>query len=287
MILVADSGSTKCDWRLVSEDKSFIDFKTMGINPFFHDEIIIEQELSRSPDVIKHKEDVLSIFFYGAGSSSDHYKAVVERGLKRVFLNADIFVGHDLEGAAYAAWSGEPSITCILGTGSNSCFFDGKECTEAVPALGYILGDEGSGSYFGKQVLRDFLYEKLPIEMSEGLAQDLKLNKALIFENVYQKANSNVYLASFMKFIARFRDTDYVSTMMRQGFQDFVNTHIKCYDNYQDVKTNFVGSVAFHFKDTLEEVCKKENVNIGNVIKKPIDGLVDFHFTYMPEKIRF
>ena len=287
MILIADSGSTKCDWRIVKEDRSSVDFKTMGINPFFHNELVIEAELRKSENVTTYKDGILSIFFYGAGSSSDHYKSIVERGLRKVFVNADIHIGHDLNGAAYAAWNGEPNITCILGTGSNSCFFDGKELIEAVPALGYILGDEGSGSYFGKQLLRDHLYKRLPIKMSESLAEDLKINKSVIFENVYQKEHANVYLASFMKFIANFRNTEYVTFMIQNGFQDFVNTHVKCFDNYQDVKTNFIGSVAFHFSQILEDVCKRENIVLGEIIKKPIDGLVDFHFKYMPEKIRF
>lgn len=287
MILIADSGSTKCDWRIVKEDRTTVDFKTMGMNPFFHNELVIETELMRSDDVVRHKEDILSIFFYGAGSSSNHYKAIVERALRKVFPNADIFIGHDLDGAAYAAWRGEPNITCILGTGSNSCFFDGKLLTEAIPALGYILGDEGSGSSFGKHLLRDHLYKKLPANISESLEQDLKLDKALIFKNVYQMEHANVYLASFMKFIANFKNSEYVKNMMQKGFLDFVNTHIKCFKNFRDVKTNFIGSVAFHFSDTLQEVCTRENVVLGEIVEKPIDGLVDFHFKYMPEKIRF
>jgi len=287
MLLVADSGSTKCDWRLVKEDKTELDFHTMGINPFFHDEIIIETELRRSQEVLKYHSDVLSVFFYGAGSSSDYYKSIVQRGLSRIFTNSEIIVDHDLNGAAYSTWNGKPGITCIIGTGSNSCYFDGNNLAEKIPALGYILGDEASGSYHGKKLLTDYLYKRLPQEIYDALKNELKITKASIFENVYQKPHANVYLASFMKFIARFKEHQYVIEMIDEGFKNFVNTHIKCFDKHKEVPSHFVGSVAYHFQDQLKRICKDAGVEVGNVIKKPIDGLVDFHFKYMNEKLRF
>jgi len=287
MLLVADSGSTKCDWRLVKEDRTEINFHTMGINPFFHDEMFIESELRRTKEIIEYKNDVLCIFFFGAGSSSDYYKSIVERGLSRVFVNSEIVVDHDLNGAAYSTWNGNPGITCIIGTGSNSCYFDGNFVSEKVPALGYILGDEASGSYHGKKLLTDYLYDKLPSEIKTALQDDLKVSKASIFENVYQKPNANVYLASFMKFIGRFRSHEYVQNMVLKGFRHFIQEHIKCFDNHKNVPSHFVGSVAFHFQDELKQVAKEEGIEVGKIIKKPIDGLVDFHFKYMNEKIRF
>lgn len=287
MLIVADSGSTKCDWRLIKEDRSAIDFKTMGINPFFHNEVLIENELRRVEEVKEHKDDVFSVFFYGAGCSSENYKEIVARGLKRVFKNAEINVSHDLDGAAFATWQNEPAIACILGTGSNSCFFDGISVTEAVPALGYILGDEGSGAYFGKKLMADYLYNRLPSDISGGLEDQLGLNKTTIFENVYQKEHANVYLASFMKFLGNYKESDYVKKMMFDGFVDFLNKHVKCFENYEDVKTHFIGSVAHHYSEFLESACAREKVNLGVIIKKPIDGLVDYHFKYLHQKIKF
>lgn len=287
MLIVADSGSTKCDWRLIKGDKSSLDFKTIGINPFFHSEVLIENELRRVDEVIQFKDQVLSVFFYGAGCSSEEYRNIVERGLKRVFINAEITVSHDLDGAAFATWQNEPSITCILGTGSNSCFFDGVSVSEAVPALGYILGDEGSGAYFGKQLMADYLYHRLPSEIQCGLENKLGLNKSVIFENVYQKEYANVYLASFMKFIGGYKSSDYVKKLIFDGFVVFLNTHVKCYENYLDVKTHFIGSVAHHYLEFLEMACAREKVNLGVVVKKPIDGLVEYHFKYLNEKIKF
>ncbi|MEM7162831.1 MAG: N-acetylglucosamine kinase [Bacteroidota bacterium] len=287
MLLVADSGSTKCDWRLVKQDKSEVDFHTMGINPFFHDEVLIENELTRQEQILRYKNEVLNVFFYGAGSSSEYYQSIVQRGLSRVFVNSDILVSHDLNGAAYSTWNGSPGITCIIGTGSNSCYFDGNFVSEKVPALGYILGDEASGSYHGKKLLTDFLYDKLPLEIETALKEDLKITKASIFENVYQKPNANVYLASFMKFIARFKGHEYVENMMLKGFRHFIQEHIKCFDNHDKVPSHFVGSVAYHFQDELRKAAFEEGIEVGSIIKKPIDGLVDFHFKYMNEKIRF
>lgn len=287
MLLIADSGSTKCDWRLIEEDKSSLDFKTMGINPFFHNELTIENELRRVNEVIENKDEIFSVFFYGAGCSSQYYKDIVKRGLKRVFVNADINVSHDMDGAAFATWQNEPGITGILGTGSNSCFFDGVSVTEAVPALGYILGDEGSGAFFGKKLMADFLYGRLPEGISTSLEKDLGLEKAIIFENVYQKPYANVYLASFMKFLGNFKHTSYVQEMIFDGFVEFLNTHVKCFENYQDVKTNFIGSVAHHYREILEKACAREKVNLGIIVKKPIDGLVEYHFKYLLEKIKF
>ncbi|MCC6252099.1 MAG: hypothetical protein IT238_06515 [Bacteroidia bacterium] len=281
MYLIADSGSTKCDWMLLKNDNQRESFSTMGFNPFFHNEEIIKNAIINNEELSKYALDVKLVFLYSAGCSSKELKLIVEHGLKAVFKNANIYVDHDLVGAAFSTYNGEPGITCILGTGSNSCYFDGDNVTEEVPALGYILGDEGSGSYFGKKMLADYLYKKLPSDIQNYLQKDLKLTKKEIFENVYMKPHANVYLASFMKILSNYKESEYVKVNVENGLRHFITNHVCCFPNYNKVPVHFIGSIAFHFEDILHKVLKDMNIKAGNIIKKPIDGLVDYHLKYL------
>lgn len=287
MLLIADSGSTKCDWRLVAEDKTYSDFETVGINPYFHNEEVIEAELLKNKGLSAFADKVKAVFFYGAGCSSTELKRIVDRGLGSVFHNAQIYVDHDLVAAAFAVYDDEPCIACILGTGSNSCHFDGDIVREEVPALAFILGDEGSGSYFGKKVLTDFLYKRLPESMHEGLIAEFGLNKDTIMDRVYMKPHANVYLASFMKFITKFSHEPYVKDMIRKGIAAFLDTHVLCFRDAKTVKTHFVGSVAHFHEQTLRAVAEERGIHVGNIIKKPIDGLYEYHIKHYFEKIPF
>jgi N-acetylglucosamine kinase-like BadF-type ATPase len=287
MLVIADSGSTKCDWRIVSEDKSYIDCSSMGINPYFHNEDVIEAELRRREDLMAAANDVKALFFYGAGCSSVELKRTAEQGLRRIFPNAEIYVDHDLVAAAFAVYDDDPCIACILGTGSNSCHFDGDIVREEVPALAYILGDEGSGSYFGKKLLSDFLYKRLPDEMHKGLIDKFGLTKDIIIDRVYMKPHANVYLASFMKFITTFKSEPYVQEMIAEGIGRFLDTHVTCYRDFEKVQTHFIGSVAYYHEDTLREVATLRNINVGRIIKKPIEGLYHYHIKNYFEHISF
>jgi len=287
MLLIADSGSTKCDWRLVAEDKSYQDFKSMGINPYFHNEEVIESELRDVDRMMAFADKVTALFFYGAGCSSKELKRTVENGLGRVFPNAQIYVDHDLVAAAFAVYEDEPCIACILGTGSNSCHFDGDIVREEVPALAFILGDEGSGSYFGKKLLTDFLYKSLPAEMSQGLKSQFNLDKDTIMDRVYMQPHANVYLASFMKFITSFRGTPYVDNMISEGIGRFLDIHVKCFRNAEELSVSFVGSVAHYHEDILKKEAEKRNLRVGKIVKKPIDGLYDYHIKHYFAKIPF
>lgn len=287
MLLIADSGSTKCDWRLVAGDKSYSDFKSIGINPYFHNEDIIEAELKKVPGIAEFADKVTALFFYGAGCSSTDLKRIVDRGLGRVFTNAQIYVDHDLVAAAFSVYDDEPCIACILGTGSNSCHFDGDIVREEVPALAYILGDEGSGSYFGKKLLTDFLYKKLPEEMHQRLIDEMALNKNTIMDRVYMKPHANVYLASFMPFITSCKSQEYVQDMVREGLGRFIDIHVKCFRDAHTVKSNFIGSVAHYQEDILREVAHDKELPVGKIIKKPIDGLYDYHIKHYFAKIPF
>ncbi len=277
MILVADSGSTKCDWLLLNGGES-IPTKTMGFNPFFHSIELIKSELALNDLLTANREKVSSVFFYGAGCSSAERKQIIINALSFYFPNAEeLVVDHDLTGAALATCGREPGIACILGTGSNSCLFDGRMVHEEVPALGHMLGDEGSGSFFGKILLSEFLYKKLPQDLHEAFEAEFKLLKEDIFFHVYNQPNPNVYLASFMKFVSRHKQHPHFKKMMFAGLKKFADIHILCYEKYAELPVHFVGSIAFHFEEILSEVAKVSGFTLGKIIKKPIDSLSEFH----------
>ena len=189
-------------------------------------------------------------------------------------------VSHDLDGAALATYNGEPHIAAILGTGSNSCFFDGEKIYEEVPALAYILGDESSGSYYGKRLLADYLYRRMPRHLYDEFKATYNLTKDIVMTNVYMRPHANVYLASFMRFCSSHRDEPYIRNMIRKGMREYLETHIACYDNHREVPVNFVGSIAHYFEDVLRNVAGEMGIRVGHIVKKPIHGLVDYHKKY-------
>ncbi|MEY4522656.1 MAG: hypothetical protein RIT10_1841 [Bacteroidota bacterium] len=284
MILVVDSGSTKSDWVLLSDTEQQF-FSTMGLNPYFHSEEIVFNAVCENEGLNQIRTAIEHVFFYGAGCSSEALNQIIVTGLQKAFPKAKILVDHDLKACAYATYEGSPSISCIIGTGSNSCYFDGNEVSEVVPALGYVLGDEGSGTYFGKQLLSNYLYKRLPNNIQQAFYDETKLTKDQIVDSVYMQPNANVYLASFMPFIVKFASDSYIKDMVFKGFKQFIDVHVCCYPNYKDVKVHFVGSIAALFHDELKAACEIFEVNLGNTIQKPIDGLVRFHEEHIIEKI--
>ena len=282
MILIAESGSTKCDWVVLRPDGSeYKRFSTMGFNPYFHSASFIEEELSGNEVVSEIREKVDFVYFYGAGASSETLKDIVKDGLELVLPNAEVSVDHDLVASAYSTYTGEPAITCILGTGSNSCYFDGTTVSEEVPALAYVLGDEGSASFIGKRLVSDFLYKKLPEEMAQDFFATYQLDKDEIITSVYNKPNANVYLASFSRFAGKHMENEYVKTIVREGFAKFADIHIACFENCHEVPVHFVGSVGAIFQDILKEVLEERNMKLGQIMRKPVDGLIKYHLEYL------
>ncbi|MCF8277718.1 MAG: ATPase [Flavobacteriales bacterium] len=281
MVLIADSGSTKCDWKLMDGDREVGAVSTMGFNPFFHSESIISATIKAQGMLYKYADQITDVYIYSAGCSSPELNKVVENALRTLFRKANIRVDHDVLGAALAACQGQEGIACILGTGSNSCYYDGNGgIYEEIPSLAYILGDEGSGSWYGKQVLRDYLYkEPIPEELREELVNQGH-TKTSILENIYMQPHANVYLASFMKTISKFRETEYVKNMIHDGMRAFLLRHVCCFKNHKEVQVNFVGSIAYYFQDILKEEAEKLGITVGNVVKKPIDGLVEYHLKH-------
>ena len=278
MIVVADSGSTKCDWIIFDpETGEKSETSSKGINPFFHNEIDIANEVFKNPIFRNAGPTVSQVFFYCAGGSSKELQSRVERGLHIIFKDSKIVVDHDLDGAAYATCNGKPGIACILGTGSNSCYYDGKHIHEEVPALAYILGDEGSGSFYGKKLLRDYFYKLMPQPILKNFEEEFHPDKDVVFERVYMKPHANVFLASFMRFCSEHRDNQYIKDMITEGMYEFLNFHVCCYKNYREVPVHFVGSIAYHFEDILRKHCDNLHIKVGMITNKPVDYLMLYH----------
>lgn len=282
MIYLAESGSTKCDSVFLTDDgKEVTRMSTMGFNPYFHSSDFINQKLSEEKTVQDLSQEVKQVFFYGAGCSTPAMNKIVSDGLEKTFPNAVVKVDHDLMACAYATYTGEPAISCILGTGSNSVFFDGTNIREEVPALAYILGDEGSAGYIGKQLLSSFLYRKMPAEALLDFEKTFALTKDDIIQNVYSKPHANVYLASFAPFAYKHIQHPFFWEVVFKGFKKFLEIHVLCYPEARKVPVHFVGSIAFHFSDILDEALQHLKLKKGNIIQKPVRGLIDYHKRFL------
>ena len=275
MVIIIESGSTKADWLIIQGEKRYY-HNTIGFNPFFHSTEIVAETLKNDQTL----QDVFDlegeIHFYGAGCSSKELNQTIENGFKTVFKNATVSVDHDLLAAGLALYRGKNVIACILGTGSNSLLFDGKNLHEEVPALGYILGDEGSGSFFGKQILTDFLYKRLPEQMDVDIRQ-LGLSKDEIFRKVYMEPNANVFLASISPILIQNKELEYCQNLIRKGFDLFLDRHVLCFKDCFTTEVSFVGSIAALLASELEAVCQEKGLTVGQIIRKPIDSLANYH----------
>jgi len=277
MILVADSGSTKTDWLLkVSADETK-QFRTAGLNPYFLTEKEIVKVLQeQASDMTAYAGDVDEIYFFGAGCSSPDRHEIVTNAISQLFCKSYISVDSDLLGSAYATCGHEKGFCCVLGTGSNISFFDGEEIHAGRHGLGYILGDEGSGTWFGKALVTDFLYGTMPHDVRAKFNAEHHLDKETVIKNVYQRPNPNAYLAGFSKFLGSIRETAYAQHLLSSGLREYIETNIKSYPQYHRYKCHFVGSIAFVFADELAAVCEASGIHLGKVIRQPIFDLMEF-----------
>ncbi len=276
MILVADSGSTKTDWRFFLENK-VLSIETLGVNPMIHNEEYIKNAFFLNNDFYEIKNNVKYLFFYGAGCSSLDRNEKVKKVLQQYFEYAEIVVEHDMLAAVIALHGDSDGIACIMGTGSNSVLQKNKQLIEVLPSLGYILGDEAGGVDFGKRFLRDFLYKKLPNDIHDYAINELLLNKESILNNVYKNPPSNKYMASFVPILLRFRTSEYVQQLLKERFSAFFDFHILCFENYLDYPIGCIGSIANIFSDELQLVAENYATKIHIVIQKPIDSLLAYH----------
>ena len=280
MILIADSGSTKCSWAECSINSDITNIhNTVGLNPKYTTTENLLSELKNS-SLFSIKKEVTEIYFYGAGCSSEDNNKKISVPLSQFFANAKIVVKHDMEAAVKATFKGAPIISCILGTGSNSCFYDGNKIYENAPSLGYILGDEGSGNYFGKKFINLYINNVLPKNLAEKFENWTTEREEDIIINIYSLQRPNLYLATFFRFMVENKNEEIFDTILRNGIQHFFDLHIKCFNNYKNYPLTFVGSVAFYLSDYINEIAKKEDLQIQEIIQSPIDNLVKEHFSF-------
>ncbi|MCP4520665.1 MAG: N-acetylglucosamine kinase [Cytophagales bacterium] len=276
MILIADSGSSKTAWRFIAGDGEITAIQTDGINPFHQTPDEIDM-IVKDPKLVNIAAKVYDVFFYGAGCNYDDKKKVVSDSLKKIFVFADITVDHDLLAAARGVCGHERGIACILGTGSNSCLYDGENIEQNSPSLGYILGDEGSGTYMGKKLLRDYLYSSLPQTLYNKFVDKYGLHIDTILDSVYRSYLPNKFLASFSEFIYENIRHPYMYGLVYESFYDFLDRHVCQYEGYKDVPTHFVGSIAFYYQDILQKVADDLELQLGNIIETPAEGLITYH----------
>lgn len=276
MILVADSGSTKTDWVLSDNGVLVAEYNTMGFNPFFHNSQNVLNALTQDAGLAIVKDKITKVKFFGAGCSSVERKLIIENALKSFFAHAEISVEHDMKAAALSTCGNEPGIACILGTGSNICYFDGTTVHEGNHGLGYVLGDEGSGSYFGKKLISYYLYGVMPDDLRKQFKLAFDCNKETVIDKVYNQPNANTYLASFATFLSDHHDHNYIKKLVHLGITDFFETNVCAIAQHKKVPVHFVGSIAYHFDEIIKEVSKNYEVKLGKIIKKPIYDLMRY-----------
>ena len=278
MILIADCGSTKIDWCILKGDKLVKQFFTTGVNALLmpEDKIRATFETELKPQV--EGSEIFEVYYYGAGCLSEEICSNVSRSIASVIPSATtISVNSDLLAAARALCGRNPGIACILGTGSNSCYYDGEKICDNVSPLGYILGDEGSGPVLGKLLVGDVLKKQLPAELCEKFLKQFNLDRMKIIENVYKKPAPNRFLASLSPFLIQNIEEPAIHRLVLNAFKSFFVRNIENYANFKEVPVSFVGSVGFYYREVLDEAAKALDITIGTVIKSPMEGLLKYH----------
>ncbi len=278
MILIADGGSTKADWIALDKNKNEIfRARTLGLNPAVVPGEELKNRIVNMFQLINIKNEVEEIHFYGAGCGTPEPVQILHDVMKDIFINASINIAEDMLAAVYAASGNNPSIVCILGTGSNSCYFNGNEMEMLTASLGYSIMDEASGNYFGRLLLRDYYYKKMPKQISKSFETEFNLDADFIKMNLYRKPNPNMYLASFAKFMFEFKNEKYIKKLIKKGFQEFFKYRILPYKKDNKIPIYFIGSIAYYFKETLEKVANKHELSVTGIIQRPIDNLLEYH----------
>ncbi len=274
--LLADSGATKCEWCLMEDDKTTTIF-TQGISPYFLSLPQIVSLLQKELLPALAGKEIHEVFYYGTGLSNPDNVIAIKEALRQVFANAKIEGNTDLLAAARALCIKEKGIACILGTGSNSCYFDGKKVVKNSPGIGYVLGDEGSGAYLGKKVIQYFMYNTFDEDLRSRFDFKFQTNGNEILENVYKKPLPNRYLASFAVFLAENRGHYMIENIIEDGLNDFFFTHLTKYNESWKHPIHFVGGISFAFKDVLAELCSSYGFDTGTILQNPMQGLTIFH----------
>ncbi|PID67664.1 MAG: N-acetylglucosamine kinase [Flavobacteriia bacterium] len=278
MILIADGGSTKADWvALDNHGKELFRTRTPGINPAIIDARTLNERIVSNQQLSAPKDNVTHVYFYGAGCGTIKNRQFLKDVIGNIFTKARVIVEEDMLAAVYAASGGKESIVCILGTGSNSCYYDGKDMHQNVLSLGYMLMDEASANYFGKQLIRDYFYKKMPDEVAKDFEEKYDLDPDNIKHHIYKEEAPNTYLGDFAKIMFDHKDNSYIHDVLRHGFNEFFDLRILPYPKAKEVPVYFIGSIAHYFYPILKEVAQHYEIQLKDVIQRPIDDLIKYH----------
>lgn len=282
MIAIVDGGSTKCDWVILDNAGNLkLKTETTGFNPNVLHRELIGEELRKSTELLQLQHALKKIFFYGSGCGTAANQQLVKEELEAIFLSAEITVKEDMTAAAYSAYRGKPAIVCILGTGSNSCFFDGEKIRLELPSLGFLIGDEGSGSAIGKQLLRRYFMKKLPADLSDKFRNTYNLSVEDALKNMYHNPKANAYLAGYNKFVVEHKMHPYFQNMVFDEMKNYLEYQVLPYEEAKQSEINFIGSIAYYYEDILRAAAAELNLKVGHIVQKPIESLVDYHRKYI------
>lgn len=274
MVLIADSGTTKTEWCLISDRKTSETLFTPGINPFYQETGNITAILNKEFTAAKKFD---AIYFYGAGCINEEKQNIVREALKNVFDSQYIFIGSDLLAAAHSLCQTQKGVVCILGTGSNSCYYNGREIVANVSPLGFILGDEGSGAVLGKKLIGDILKKQLSQSLIDDFFETYHTTSADILENVYKKPFPSRYLANYTKFLSKNIKHPEIENIVVSSFREFVTRNLLQYHGIRQTPVHFTGSIAFHFEAQLRKAIKEQHLILGNIERAPMKGLIRYH----------
>ena len=279
MILVVDSGSTKTDWIAVnSKGKTLFSTQTLGLNPQVLSSAILKERIINNFALYQNRNEVTHLYFYGAGCGVDSPQKRILRVFDEIFINSKIVIKEDTYAAVYAAADmGEKSIVCILGTGSNCTYFDGKEIDQRVTSLGYILMDEASGNFYGKQLIRSYYFKTMSEDLAKEFEQEYDLTPDTIKENIYRRENPNTYLATFSRFLIKHKKNEVFQDIISKGLERFINHQILQFENAKNIPIHFIGSISFYLKEEIEKALALKGLTMGRIVQRPIEELVNYH----------
>ena len=278
MVIVVESGSTKTEWLVGFNVNDCKLIRTSGINPYYQESEEIRAVIDSELTIDINKELVYNVFYYGAGCANAQKNNVIETAIRSVINIGRIEVASDMLGACRGLAGNNPGIVCILGTGSNSCYYDGQRIIDNVSPLGFILGDEGSGANLGKRLVADCLKRQLPSDLTEMFFQRFQTSPSEIIEAVYRQPFPNRYLAGMSRFLAENIHRQECRRIVSESFRSFFERNVSLYNLDRDeIEVNFVGSVAFHYKDILKQEAERAGFRLGRVLQSPLKGMMEYH----------
>ncbi len=278
MILIADAGSTKTRWIMVNNERMVVgNFESAGLNPTVFNEETMNKNIARNNELLNHAHYIKKIYFYGSGvDDKTAYKKMINV-LSGIFDRAEIEIYSDMLAAARATAGYEEGIVSIMGTGSNSCYYDGKEIIKTNGYFGYLLMDDASGNWFGKQLLRDYFFDRMPKQLKQKFKKEYNVDEKKIIERLYHKPQPNTFLATFAPFMSKHYKSPYIKDLLIRGFDKFISQELSGYEKYKEIPLHFNGSIAFQFQKELKSVIEKYGLITGKIVKDPVKELINYH----------